>query len=412
MAVLHKICREPHRPAWEINPDVPDEMSDVIDRLLEKVPQRRYDSAEQLQAALTRLLATLQEAGPRRRRSRYRRWARGHRSTLCVASAGLAGLVATIFALVQTPFNEPQSNQTSPQSLPPMPLISRQVPAIAAEISPAAEFKEELHATQLALDRLEHEVAPGIEVLYPDRSAWHRQLQALQGPGVWFGVPLKFHPFSRRTSMIKPVHSLGLLAALIGCYWLIDQSAAQFESRYVASTNQEFVPERSVIVTPAQVELHNKLTRSVGKLRSAEDESKKEAAKQEVAGHLTQIFESDMQRREAEIAKVEARVKKLRQQLEKRRTAKASIIQLRLQVLVNEAEGLGFIDRPFIISPTQPLSYSVPKDVSAPWPSNPLTLPPRQQGGAVAAPPGNVRRADVRPIPNGTFGDQSPGPTN
>jgi hypothetical protein len=41
------------------------------------------------------------------------------------------------------------------------------------------------------------------------------------------------------------------------------------------------------------------------------------------------------------VTKLEERLKKLKDQLERRRKAKTDIIQLELKVLVNEAEGLG-----------------------------------------------------------------------
>ena len=52
-----------------------------------------------------------------------------------------------------------------------------------------------------------------------------------------------------------------------------------------------------------------------------------------------------MQRREKQISDVEARVKKLRDQIEKRKKAKDDIVSLRLKTIVNEADGLGFPDR-------------------------------------------------------------------
>ena len=33
LAVLNRICNDRHRPVWEVNPDIPDELSDIIDRL-------------------------------------------------------------------------------------------------------------------------------------------------------------------------------------------------------------------------------------------------------------------------------------------------------------------------------------------------------------------------------------------
>src|SRR5215212_1761658 len=48
LAVLHRICRERHRPVWQLNKAVPDELCDIIDRLLEKKPGRRLASAEEV----------------------------------------------------------------------------------------------------------------------------------------------------------------------------------------------------------------------------------------------------------------------------------------------------------------------------------------------------------------------------
>lgn len=38
-AVLHRISREKHRPVWQVNKVIPDALSDLIDRLLQKKPQ-------------------------------------------------------------------------------------------------------------------------------------------------------------------------------------------------------------------------------------------------------------------------------------------------------------------------------------------------------------------------------------
>ncbi|MEM9588348.1 MAG: serine/threonine-protein kinase [Planctomycetota bacterium] len=41
LAVLHRIVSEPHRPLWEINPDVPRELVSLVDQLLSKDPLER-----------------------------------------------------------------------------------------------------------------------------------------------------------------------------------------------------------------------------------------------------------------------------------------------------------------------------------------------------------------------------------
>ena len=89
MAVLHRICHDQYRPVCEIAPHIPDELADVIDRLLEKKPSRRFATAGDAQQALAGVLSNLQQ--PRRWRTRrwVRRW-RGHRWQLTTAAMVLA----------------------------------------------------------------------------------------------------------------------------------------------------------------------------------------------------------------------------------------------------------------------------------------------------------------------------------
>ena len=46
MAVLNRICHEPYRPIEEINPNVPYELTKIVDRLLSKKPENRFESAD------------------------------------------------------------------------------------------------------------------------------------------------------------------------------------------------------------------------------------------------------------------------------------------------------------------------------------------------------------------------------
>lgn len=69
MSVLRKIIDEPHRPVWELNPAVPESLCRLIDRLLQKDPARRFQTAEQASAALAVTLARLQD--PRATRLRF-----------------------------------------------------------------------------------------------------------------------------------------------------------------------------------------------------------------------------------------------------------------------------------------------------------------------------------------------------
>ncbi len=63
MAALHRICHSPHRPIVEVNPDVPRELSQLVDRLLAKDPLHRLPSAALAEQQLGDLLSSLQRGG-------------------------------------------------------------------------------------------------------------------------------------------------------------------------------------------------------------------------------------------------------------------------------------------------------------------------------------------------------------
>lgn len=85
MGVLHRICHERHRPVWQVNPAVLDELSMAIDRLLEKRPSRRYANATAVAESLTRILQQLQSRKPSLS-TRLRSWGRRHQGIATVAA--------------------------------------------------------------------------------------------------------------------------------------------------------------------------------------------------------------------------------------------------------------------------------------------------------------------------------------
>ncbi len=91
LAVLHRICQEKHRPVWQWNREIPDELSAIIDRLLEKKPNRRYGSAEEVRQQLALVLSRVQQHGVTlRRRAPWR----GRQQRYLVA--GAAAVMATL----------------------------------------------------------------------------------------------------------------------------------------------------------------------------------------------------------------------------------------------------------------------------------------------------------------------------
>ncbi len=88
MAVLHRICHDRHRPVREINPEVPEQLASVIDRLLDKRPSRRPNNAAEVQQTLARLLSDLQQ-GRLRRPGLWQRLTRRNRIAACVAMSSV-----------------------------------------------------------------------------------------------------------------------------------------------------------------------------------------------------------------------------------------------------------------------------------------------------------------------------------
>ena len=54
LAVLKRVCEDAPRPLREVNPDVPDWLAAIIDKLLEKTPEARYQTAAEVASILER----------------------------------------------------------------------------------------------------------------------------------------------------------------------------------------------------------------------------------------------------------------------------------------------------------------------------------------------------------------------
>jgi hypothetical protein len=92
MAVLQRLCHESHRPVWRVNRCIPDELSELIDRLLEKKPSRRYATADEVQDRLAELLSRVQQGYRTRLTAVWpsRRWRRRAFTTLGAFAAAAA----------------------------------------------------------------------------------------------------------------------------------------------------------------------------------------------------------------------------------------------------------------------------------------------------------------------------------
>lgn len=96
------------------------------------------------------------------------------------------------------------------------------------------------------------------------------------------------------------------------------------------------------LVPPEELAAAKKLGDAIQTLKGSSDPELQKKATETIQQQLSEQFDLDFQQREKELAEVEAKVKSLREQLDKRKTAREDIISLRLKTITNDAAGLGF----------------------------------------------------------------------
>jgi hypothetical protein len=94
--------------------------------------------------------------------------------------------------------------------------------------------------------------------------------------------------------------------------------------------------------TSKEAELDAKVDEALNKFTSAKDDEAKQAAKKQLQGALTDLFDVRQKEREDEIKQIEERVAKLRETLKKRESMRQELIEHHLTTLIQDAEGLGW----------------------------------------------------------------------
>jgi serine/threonine protein kinase len=172
LGVLHRICREAHRPAWRINKDIPDELSDVIDKLLAKKPARRPASAEDVQEELAALLSRAQQHGLGRRP--WHRWrANSNILSLVVAAVSVVLVVAAV-ASVSWWSGAAADSTVAPDS--PAPSTAAEAEAGSSLGDVEQKFVTGMGTT---LGELETAGAPS-RFLHGNDGAWQREMEAIE----------------------------------------------------------------------------------------------------------------------------------------------------------------------------------------------------------------------------------------
>ena len=89
----------------------------------------------------------------------------------------------------------------------------------------------------------------------------------------------------------------------------------------------------------------------IRQLHQIDDPEKRKPILSQIKNLLNTYFQHDLKTRSQAIDQLEARVKKLRSQVEKRRKSGQKILDLQMQLIINEADGLGFMSMPLTTQP-------------------------------------------------------------
>jgi hypothetical protein len=167
MAVLKRVCEETPRLLREVNPDIPEWLAAVVDRLLAKAPADRFQTAAELAEVLGQHLSELQQSrrtpalapatsgGPAARKGK--RWA---------LVAGVLGLVAVAACLVAMTI--PSRPGSVPAPLNPSPPDDPRVLTVSQKPETGGRFR----TIQEALDNVE----PGMTIRVLDDAFYDEYL--------------------------------------------------------------------------------------------------------------------------------------------------------------------------------------------------------------------------------------------
>jgi serine/threonine protein kinase len=174
LAVLNRICREKHRPVWHLNKDVPDELCDIIDQLLEKKPWRRPGSADEVQQRLSSLLSRVQQRGLGRRRWRVLRSRPLRRKAVVVVGVMLLAALLTTEAMWRAP------TSSKSQSPPPELDTASTAAAQAVDVESPLDIELDVHSSFGEIRNAMSGLATKSYFLRQELDPWDRELEALR----------------------------------------------------------------------------------------------------------------------------------------------------------------------------------------------------------------------------------------
>ena len=135
MGVLNRICHDRQKPLWQVNANVPDEFSILVDRLLEKQPSKRFNSAEAVRAHLVTQLAQIQQPRVNVLRS-FRRTAMRYPKQFFASSLVVAA-AAALAVVMFVSFHGPSGGRNTSETAPTATSTQESLPTEKSRVDPA-----------------------------------------------------------------------------------------------------------------------------------------------------------------------------------------------------------------------------------------------------------------------------------
>ncbi|XZE18046.1 hypothetical protein SH449x_003329 [Pirellulaceae bacterium SH449] len=156
-----------------------------------------------------------------------------------------------------------------------------------------------------------------------------------------------------------------------------------------------------------------KLNTAVQKLRSSDTEEEAATeARSLLANYLEAQFDHDLSKRETQISDLQKQIDKLKSQLEKRKASKEKMVEMRLTLLENEANGLAFPPAWNSLPVSNTANFSQPPFYSGPAVPQVHVFPPNAGGFGQPMPPQPTGVQIYREPFYPSNGPQKPGPGN
>ena len=260
------------------------------------------------------------------------------------------GIAKSLYEDLQNPFNALLRQLKNARSVEQKAQTKKAIQAALAEY-----FNSDMKQRRTELVKLTSR-SSGMSAALEKRAVAKEQLVDLQLKSYKYEVEgLGLFSKQRAESQWRERQKLGYFGAIQSPVHMINQ-------------NGVLTVTRSGDVGPLKTAM-SRVSDGQKKLQIAKSEEDQKKATSELRNALNEYFDVDMKARQQEIDTINAGLKKMEDGLQKRADAKDDIVDLQLQIIVNEAEGLGFFRKS--------ASISFRKD-SMPGPLRPMAIPTSQ----------------------------------